>query len=107
MTIRVATKHWLKLSREQRKGFVTQELNAIFATYAGKVSARFFDAEAFNANCSDVAIFETEDLKQYYFLMEEIRDSKIFTVPYFIFNDIIPSLEGGFVQFEEEVTNKR
>jgi hypothetical protein len=102
-----STKEWLSLSRDERRRFVAEELQPIFATYAERVRVRFLDAEAFTSRCSDVAIFETDDLQQYYFLMEEIRDSKIFTVPYFIFNDIIPCAEGGFVRFEEELAGKR
>lgn len=81
-------------------------LAPIFEKYADNVNVRFLDAEAFSARCSDIVIFETEDLKQYYFLMEEIRDSKIFTIPYFQINDIIPCIEGGFVAFEKQVHNK-
>ena len=107
LVLMTSTAEWLRLSRKQRNTYVTQELTPVFEKYAGKVSVRFLDAEAFTARCSDVVIFETEDLKQYYFLMEEIRDSKIFTVPYFQINDIIPCAEGGFVTFEKEVYNKK
>jgi hypothetical protein len=107
IVLMTSTKEWLSLTREQRQAFVAEELNAIFEKYAASVTAQFFDAEAFTTRCSDVTIFRTDDLQQYYFLMEEIRDSKVFTVPYFICNDIIPCLEGGFVKFEEEVYRKR
>jgi chlorite dismutase len=107
LVLMTSTKEWLSLSREQRNAFMTEELTPVFEKYANKVSARFLDAEAFTARCSDVVIFETEDLKQYYFLMEEIRDSKIFTIPYFQINDIIPCAEGGFVTFEKEAYNKK
>src|SRR5689334_4239002 len=107
LVLMTSTKEWLSLSRDERRRFVAEELQPIFAKYAGKVSARFLDAEAFTARCSDVTVFETDDLQQYYFLMEEMRDSKIFTVPYFIVNDIIPCAEGGFVSFEEELAGRR
>jgi hypothetical protein len=107
LVLMTSTKEWLALSRAQRRAFVAEELTPIFAKYAEVVKVRFLDAEAFTTRCSDVAIFETADLQAYYFLMEEIRDSKIFTVPYFLFNDIIPCAEGGFVQFEQETLNKR
>jgi hypothetical protein len=106
LVLMTSTRDWLTLSREQRKAFTAQELAPIFEKYGEQVRVRFLDAEAFTARCSDVAIFETADLKQYYFLMEEIRDSKIFTVPYFQINDIIPCAAGGFATFEEEAYNQ-
>ena len=94
-----ATKEWLTLSRNQRNEFVETNLNPLFAQYTS-VSVRFYDAEAFSTRCSDIAMFETENLQEYYFLMDGIRDSKIFTVPYFEFIEIIPALEGGFAEYE-------
>ena len=94
-----ATKDWLSLSRRQRNDFVATNLNPLFGKYH-QVGVRFYDAEAFSTRCSDIAVFETEDIQQYYFLMDGIRDSKIFTVPYFEFVEIIPAIEGGFAEYE-------
>lgn len=97
-----ATKEWLALMREQRNEFVKNNLNPLFAKYTS-VSVRFYDAEAFSTRCSDIAVFEADNLQDYYFLMDVIRDSKIFTVPYFEFIEIIPAIEGGFVEYEEHL----
>lgn len=97
-----ATKEWLSLSRAERNQFVTEHLHPLFAKYTG-VKVRFYDSEAFSTRCSDIAVFETAELQQYYFLMDGLRDSKVFTVPYFEFLEIIPAIEGGFAEYEESL----
>ncbi len=97
-----ATKEWLSLAREDRQAFTETQLNPIFATYKS-VSVRFYDAEAFSTRCSDIAVFETANLQDYYFVINAIRDTKIFTVPYFEFVEIIPAIEGGFVEYEQHL----
>lgn len=97
-----ATAEWLAMSREARNAFVETTLGPIFARYADAIEVRMFDAEAFSARCSDIAVFAADDLKQYYFLMEELRDTPLFGRPYFLVNEIIPAIEGGFAQFERE-----
>lgn len=94
-----ATKAWLSLSRAERNQFTTTVLNPILRRYPA-VGVRFYDAEAFSTKCSDVAVFETAQLEQYYYVMEAIRDTAVFTVPYFEFVEIIPALEGGFGDYE-------
>src|SRR5579859_2700876 len=102
-----ATPAWLSLTREQRNKFVESTLGPIMAKYEGRVQVRFYDAEAFSARCSDIATFEVDDLKDHYFLMEELRDTAMFAQPYFQVNEIIPSIENGFATFEEEAYNKQ
>ncbi|HLG76072.1 MAG TPA: hypothetical protein VKX46_06635 [Ktedonobacteraceae bacterium] len=41
------------------------------------------------------------DLKTYYFLIEELRDTAMFTAPYFVVNDVLIGLENGYQAFEE------
>lgn len=97
-----ATREWLSLSRDQRNHFRDTVLNPIFARYPS-VKVRFFDVEAFTAKCSDIAMFETTDIRQYYFVIDAIRDSKVFTEPYFEFLDIFPAVENGFEDYEREL----
>ena len=59
------------------------------------------DAEAFTAQCSDVAVFETPDLPTFYRAVERLRDSALFTTPYFELVQILPSIENGFRHFEQ------
>lgn len=97
------TQGWLKKSWQERSKFEEEHLHPIFAKYADKVQVRFFDAEAFNSCFSDFLILDTCDLKQYYFLIEELRESKLFSEELAEFKDIILGIENGFREFEKEV----
>lgn len=61
---------------------------------------RYYDAEAFSAVCSDIMVFETEHLQDYTFLIEALRDSALFSRPYFRLKHIIPAVEDGFRDYE-------
>jgi hypothetical protein len=98
----VATKQWLSLDRDRRNRFTQEVLNPIFEKYPS-VRVRFYDVEAFTARCSDIAVFETEEIQDYYFTIDAIRDTEIFTVPYFNFVEVIPGIEGGFTEYEEHL----
>lgn len=91
-----ATPTWLGLPREERRAFRTTVIQPLLEQYAARVHVRFYDAEAFAAQCSDFAIFTTPDLKAYYFLMEALRDTAMFTVPYFVVNEVLIGLENGY-----------
>jgi len=67
----------------------------------GLVTINHFDAEAFSGACSDVSVFETDDLMAFYFAMERLRDSALFAEPYFEIVQIIPAIPEGFRQFEQ------
>lgn len=92
------TPAWLELDRCSRaqiaEAAVTSALQGL------DVAIRFFDAEALSGRCTDVVVFETESIEAYYFAIERLRDSALFTVPYFEIADIIPAIEGGFQAFE-------
>lgn len=91
---------WLALPRTERQKIWEQQLGGVIAKYS-QVSIRTFDAEAFATVCTDIILFETHDIEAYYFLIEEIRDSIICTHPYFEFVNIIPTIEEGFIMFEQ------
>jgi hypothetical protein len=95
-----ATPAWLRLSREQRRAMNAEHLVPLLAG-GEAIRMRYFDAEAFCADCSDLMMVETDDPKRHYFFMEHLRDSPMFTVPYFEVEKIIPCIEDGYVQFEQ------
>ncbi len=94
-----ARSEWLRLTREERNQTAGNALGNALDGLA--LEHRHYDAEAFSAFCSDVAVFETDNLKDYYFAIERLRDSPFFTTPYFDVVAIIPAMEDGFAQFEE------
>ncbi|GAA2710464.1 MULTISPECIES: darcynin family protein [Streptomyces] len=98
------TPRWLALSREERNALRAQHLEPVFAAYADRVKARFFDAEAFNGRFSDFALLETEDLGAYYFLVEALRDTPVIAEGYLAFNDVLLGVEDGFHTYEQALT---
>jgi len=94
------TPAWLALSRDERNNIAGQAMNLALSGQA--VSLRYFDAEAFSGRCTDLALLSAMDLRACYKVIERLRDSPLFSVPYFEVVDIIPTLEDGFRAFEAE-----
>ena len=90
---------WLALSREQRRNIGDQAVGS--SLEGSRVTIRHFDAEAFTAFCSDLSVFETDDMATFYSVMERLRDSPLFAKPYFEFVQILPAIEDGFRLFEQ------
>lgn len=96
---------WLQKSWQERAEFEQKHLRPIFAKYADRVQPRFFDAEAFHSEFSDFMLLETQDLKDYYYLIEEIRESQLFKEQLVDFKQILIGIEDGFRDFERDVLN--
>lgn len=94
---------WLQLTRAARREFRQEVLQPILEKYSAQVGLRWLDAEAFNAGCSDIALFTTSDLRFYYFLMEELRDTAFFAKPYFRLENVTIGLEEGYQDFEQNL----
>jgi len=94
-----ATPDWLAQSEQDRETISQSCLGQ--AMVDDRVTMRFYDAEAFSAPCSDVAVFETRDLGAYYFVMERLRSTALFSTPYFEVIQIIPAIEDGHRVFQQ------
>ena len=94
-----ATPAWLRHSPAERDAIAAECLAA--ALVDDRVTLRFYDAEAFAAPCSDLAVFETTDLQAYYFVMERLRSTPLISAPYFEILSILPALENGFRRFQQ------
>ena len=94
-----ALPQWLALPRSERNSLSESAMDSALTTPC--VTMRHFDAEAFTAACSDICVFEAPDLRQFYQVMERLRDSALFSVPYFELVQIIPSLQDGYRWFEQ------
>lgn len=90
---------WLALSRDERRRITSQEIQPILEKYKD-VSHHHFDAEAFSGRSSDIEMFVTPDLRRFYALFEEFRDSSLISKPYFTIVDIFPTLADGYKAFE-------
>jgi Darcynin, domain of unknown function len=92
---------WLALSREDRQAIVEPAFAKAMPDGCG-VTMRYFDADAFHADFTDIAMFEAEDPKAYYFVLERLRETPLFSVPYFEIVQIIQTIEDGHVAFVAE-----
>lgn len=94
------TPAWLALPRASRRSVVDEHLLPLFAQYATTVSVRWFDAEAFSADPTDIAMITTTSLTDWYDLFESLRDTPLWTVPYFETRQIVLAVEDGFEGYE-------
>lgn len=96
------TPQFLSLSREKRGEVFEKTVIPIIQKFAGKLEVRMFDSEAFHANNSDFLFISCNDLKDYYYFIEHLRDTELFGKPYIELQDIIIGIEGGFSEYESE-----
>jgi hypothetical protein len=99
------TPQWLSLSREARMTFADKVFKPVVGKFPA-VSLRYFDAEAFNARCTDVLMWETTDPAQYNFMVDALRDTPMYSVPYFEIVDIVGAVEDSYAAYDEHVLGK-
>jgi len=94
---------WLGMTRLQRKAFENAHVLPILGSYREVVRIRSYDSEAFMTEFTDFMVIETEDLRQYYFMIEELRDSPLFVQGLATIKQIFIGLEDGYKEFEEDI----
>lgn len=102
-----ATPQWLSLTRDQRSQFFEKQVMPIFQKVGQSVEVKLFDSEYFHAKVSDFMIITTAHLNHYKLLIELLRDSKIYGVPYFEIVDIIVGQENLFEDFNEVLKREK
>jgi hypothetical protein len=88
------TTTWLQIPVKERFEFQKQIIAPILEKYPS-VKMRFFDSEAFSGHFTDVLMWETSEIKDYQFLIEELRET-LFWGTYFEIIEIIPAIEQQF-----------
>jgi hypothetical protein len=94
------TPAWLALPRPERRAVIDAHLRPLLITAAPSLTFRWFDAEAFSADPTDIAMIDTESLTAWYDLYEGLRDTPLWTVPYFETRQIVVAVEDGFDGYE-------
>jgi hypothetical protein len=89
---------WLALDRERRRAVVAG-LEPVLGKHRD-VRVRWVDVEAFTADCSDVLIADTVDPRAWNHLFEALRDSVLFTTPYFRLERLLTGVEDGYRDYE-------
>ena len=91
-----ATPHWIAMTPAARHEFVQRTLRPILARH-GQVRLRYFDAEAYSAQTSDVLMWQTTDDRDYRDLVDDLRETP-FWGTYFTVREIIPCVEDDFAR---------
>jgi hypothetical protein len=97
------TPRWLAMDWEARERFQAEHLTPVLAKYADRVAAQHFDAEAFSARPTDFMFLRTDDLRAYYFLIEELRETPLFSEGLAEIDVIHVGLADGYRDFAGEV----
>lgn len=91
-----ATTAWLSMTNQERREHTIHDLGPIIQKYP-QVSVELYDAEAYTAHCSDIAVMRTEDLNGYADFMDELRKSPLFVVPYYELVEILPTMQNDYL----------
>jgi hypothetical protein len=102
-----ATPNWLSLSRDERNEFFAKDILPIFKRLSKTVKAGFYDSEYFHSAVSDFMIITASDLDEYKLLIELLRDTKIYSIPYFEVKDIITGQENLFEDFNNKLKKEK
>ncbi|MBR0555539.1 hypothetical protein J5J10_07575 [Ciceribacter sp. L1K23] len=89
---------WLALPREQRRR-IGQEAVPVETG----ISVRQFDSEAFTTLCSDIWMVSVPSVRTLHAIMERLRDTPLFAVPYFEQVAILAAIENGWQRYEGEM----
>jgi chlorite dismutase len=88
------TPTWLSLTPDERFAFLGEGVAPILDRHPD-VSMRFFDSEAFNADYTDVVMWETRSIMSYQAIVEELRETP-FWGTYFEVVDIVAAIENAY-----------
>ncbi|MBN8291800.1 hypothetical protein JI664_07475 [Rhodobacter sp. NTK016B] len=89
---------WLALSRPERRR-IGQEA----APVEPGIGFRAFDCEAFSAMCSDLWMLDVPSPGALNRVIERLRDTPLFTAPYFDLVAILPAIEDGWQRYEADL----
>lgn len=96
-----ATTEWLAFTPKQRFAWVRQTIEPLLEQHP-QVRLRFFDAEFFTAQVSDVAMWETSDLDAWRALVEGLRETA-FWGRYFEVCDVWLTVENAYAEHYAEI----
>ena len=97
------TAKWLAMDWEARERFQQQHLLPVLAKYADRVAAQHYDAEAFSARPTDFMFLQTDDMEAYYFLVEELRETPLFSEGLAEIDVIHIGIADGYRRYDDEV----
>ena len=91
-----ATRRWLDLSRAERAHALDTQLRPLLAAHPS-VQLRYFDAEAWSAEVSDVMLWQYTDPVAFFDLVEALRDTPLWG-GWFEVRQILHAIEDGYLR---------
>lgn len=92
---------YLQLPREARAE--RWEATRVIIARHPNVSVTWHDADAISGECSDFVICRFDTLFDYHCMWEELKDSELFTAPYFHITRVLMGMENAFVAYDEQI----
>jgi hypothetical protein len=92
------TPEWLSLTKDERIATRDRAFIPIFSRYREQVSIRLFDTWAFTHTSTDMLMFETPNLMAYYALMDELKNTEIFSKNLLKRAETVVAVEDDFVR---------
>lgn len=89
---------WLALPGPERGRIVANELGPIFDRHRRAVAARYYDTETYTARASDLLMLEFDDPGAHAKLIDELRSSPMFSVPYFTLEDLLVGQQAAWLE---------
>lgn len=93
------TATWLQLSAKERFEFLETTISPLLKKHSS-VKLQFFDSEAFSGHFTDVSMWEASEVKDYQFLVEELRET-LFWGTYFEIVEIVPAIKNAYALYYE------
>jgi len=84
---------WLRLDRRNRENH-WNAARTIISEYADRVSFTYYDADAFQAHLSDMAICHTESPHEFHHLWDRLKDTALFCEGYYTISDVRFGIKG-------------
>ena len=91
------TPEWLSLNQEERIAVRERAFVPIFKRYREQVSVRLFDTWAFTQASTDIIMFETPNLMAYHALMDELKNTELFSKSLLRRGETVVAVEDGFL----------
>lgn len=91
-----ATRHWFALPCEEKDDFVAKELHQLFKKHLDANKVKLFDNHYTHATISDFLIVETDNVLEYTYLLEAIKESTTFGAPLFSIKELAMGVDNHF-----------
>lgn len=96
---------WLRLTRAERDALIADQVRPVLEAYP--VTVEWVDVEAFSAAPSDLLIARFADPVAWYELVESLRDTPVFSEPYFEVVSIDVGLIDGYLAYQHRESGRR